>query len=322
MTKARIVMVLAAALAALPAGAQTGDWPAKPIKIVVPSAAGGAADFLARAFSRHFTQKTSQAVVVENRPGAGAIIGAQAVKASAPDGYTYLLSGMSTQSANAILYANLPYDPQKDFEEIGMFGTFPMIGMAKKDGPIRNIADLIAAAKANPGKLSFGHHAASALVPSELVKARAGVSATGVPYKNVTQIATDIASGNLDFAFLDALSAMPALKGGLVEPIAVTSPQRFHAFPNVPAVAEALPGLSMVGWLGLSAPAGTPRPILERMNALLREAQAEPTIKAGLEGQGLTVRPVTLDEQKAWVLEDRKNWVEWVRIAKIQRQSL
>ena len=301
MRKGSLFLIAAALVVPYSVHAQTGDWPAKPIKIVVPSAAGGAADFLARSFGRYFAQQAKQSVVVENRPGAGAIIGAQAVKASAPDGYTYLLSGMSTQSANPILYSNLPYDPQKDFDEIGMFGTFPMIGLAKKDGPLRTVADLINFAKANPGKLSFGHHAASALVPVELIKGATGVVMTGVPYKNVTQISVDIASGVLDFAFIDALSAAPALKGGLLSPIAVTSPQRFAALPNVQAIAEVLPGYAMVGWLGLSAPAGTPKPVLDRMNGLLRDALGDPAVKAGLEGQGLTVRAVTIDEQKAWV---------------------
>lgn len=315
-------IALAVTLAALPTAYAQGDWPSKPIRIVVPSAPGGAADFLARSFGRYVTQQTKQPVVVENRPGAGAIIGAQAVKASAPDGYTFLLSGMSTQAANTVLYTNLPYDPQKDFDEIGMFGVFPMIGLARKDSPLRSITDIVSYAKANPGKLTFGHHAASALVPVELIKARAGVEMTGVPYKNVTQISVDIASGVIDFAFIDALSAAPALKGGLLAPIAVTTSNRFHSLPNVPAVAEALPGYSMDGWLGLSAPAGTPKPILERMNGLLREALSDPTIKAGLENQGLVPTALNIDEQIAWVAADRKRWVEWLRIAKIEPQPL
>lgn len=316
-----LLISIFSAIAIAPVHAQS-DWPSKPIRIVVPSAAGGAADFLARSFGRYFTQQMKQPTVVENRPGAGAIIGAQAVKAAAPDGYTYLLSGMSTQAANTVLYTNLPYDPQKDFEEIGMFGIFPMIGLARKDGSLRSIADIVTNAKANPGKLTFGHHAASSLVPVELIKARAGVVMTAVPYKNVTQISVDIASGVIDFAFIDALSAAPALKGGLLAPIAVTTSKRFHALPDVPTVAEALPGYSMDGWLGLSAPAGTAKPILERMNSLLRESLSDPAIKAGLENQGLTPNAFTLEEQKAWVVADRKRWVEWLRIAKIQPQPL
>jgi len=314
--------VLMAGLFAIPAAHAQSDWPAKPIRIVVPSATGGAADFLARSFGSHFSKQTKQAAVVENKPGAGAIIGAMAVKTAAPDGYTFLLSGMSTQAANAVLYKNLPYDPDKDFDEIGMFGIFPMIGLAKKDGPIRSMADLVSQARANPGKLTFGHHAASALVPVELIKSRAGIDMLGVPYKNVTQISTDIAAGVLDFAFIDALSAAPALKGGLLAPIAVTTSKRFHSLPNVPAVAESLPGYSMDGWLGLSAPAGTPKAIMERMNSLLREALADPQIKAGLENQGMVPNAHTLAEQEAWVVADRKRWVEWMRIAKIQPQPL
>jgi len=314
------ILVATLLIGASPPATAQDEWPSKPVRIVVPSAAGGAADFLARSFGRYFTQHTRQTVIVENRPGAAAVIGAQAVKASAPDGYTYLLSGMSTQAANPVLYTNLSYDPQTDFDEIGMFGLFPMIGLVRKDGPLRSVADIISYAKANPDKLTFGHHAASALVPVELIKTRAGVEMRGVPYKNVTDISLDVASGVIDFAFIDALSAAPALKGGLLAPIAVTSSKRFHALPDVPTVAEVLPGYAMDGWLGLSAPAGTPKPILERMNALLRDALADPTIKAGLEAQGLIPNAVTIDEQKAWVVADRKRWVEWVGIAKIQPQ--
>ena len=323
MSIGKLLAVLCAGLiSATPVAHAQSSWPTKPIKIIVPSAPGGAADYLARAFGRYFQEQTKQPAVVENRPGGAAIIGAQAVATSVPDGYTFLLSGMSTQAANTVLYTNLSYDPQKDFDEIGMFGVFPMVGLARKDGPLRSVADLVSQAKANPGKLTFGHHAASALVPVELIKARTGVNMTAVPYKNVTQITLDIASGVIDFAFIDALSAAPALKGGLLAPIAVTTSKRFSALPDVPTVGETVPGFSMDGWLGLSAPAGTPRAVLERMNGLLREALSEPTIKAGMEGQGLMPNALTLEEQKAWVVADRNRWVEWVRIAKIQPQRL
>lgn len=305
-------------LSAGPTAHAQSEWPSKPIKIIVPSAAGGASDFLARSFGRYVTQQTGQPVIVENRPGAASIIGAQVVKESAPDGYTFLSSGMSTQAANPVLYTNLPYAPERDFEEIGMYGVFPMIGLVKKDSPLRSVADIIRYAKENPDKLTFGHHAASSLVPVELIKARAGVSIRAVPYKNVTDISMNVASGVIDIAFIDALSAAPALNSGLLTPIAVTTPKRFHGLPEVPTVAETLPGYSMDGWLGLSAPAGTPKPILDRMNGLLRGALANPEIKASMESRGLVPTPMTLEEQKAWVAADRKRWVEWASIAKIQ----
>ncbi len=322
----KLSSVLSALIASLLAGASPlagaqGTWPSKPIRIVVPSAAGGASDFLARSFGRYVTQETGQPVIIENRPGAASIIGAQVVKESAPDGYTFLSSGMSTQAANPVLYTNLPYTPEKDFDEIGMYGVFPMIGLVRKDSPLRSVADIISYAKENPDKLTFGHHAASSLVPVELIKARAGVAIRAVPYKNVTDISMNVASGVIDLAFIDALSAAPALNSGLLTPIAVTTSKRFHSLPEVPTVAETLPGYSMDGWLGLSAPAGTPKPVLDRMNALLRDALADPTIKSNLESRGLVPTPMTLDEQKAWVIADRKRWVEWARIAKIQPEA-
>ena len=321
MNRRDAIVSMAAAVAWTSAQAQA-DWPARPIRIVVPSAAGGAADFLARTFGRHFTQATGQPAVVDNRPGGAAVIGAMAVKNALPDGYTFLLSGMSTQAANAVLYRNLPYDPQKDFDEIGMFGIFPMVGLARRDGPLRSVGDLVAQARARPGRLTFGHHAASALVPVELIKARAGVDMTPVPYKSVTQIVVDIAAGVIDFAFIDALSAAPALQNAKFVPIAVTTARRFHALPDVPTVAETLPGYSMDGWLGLSAPAGTPKPVLDRMNALLRECLSLASSKADLEKQGIVPTALGLEEQRAWVAADRKRWVEWMGIAHIQPQTL
>lgn len=323
--KRRDIVRLAAALptAILPVLARArDDWPTRTVRIVVPSAAGGAADFLARGFGRYVTQRTQQPVVVENRPGGAAVIGAMVVKDAPADGHTLLLSGMSTQAANAVLYTNLPYDPARDFAEIGMFGTFPMVGLARRGGPLGSIQDIVREAKAKPGRLTFGHHAASALVPVELLKARAGIDLNPVPYKNVTQIALDIGSGIIDLAFIDALSAAPALKGPHVVPIAVTSAKRFHALPDVPSVAESYPGYAMDGWLGLSAPAATPPDALAAVNRLLADALADPAIKAGLEQQNLTPTALSLAEQRDWVVADRKRWVEWLGVARITAQPL
>ncbi len=300
--------------------AQTDTWPNRPIKLVVPSSPGGAADMVGRTFARFLEQRVRQPVVVENRPGAGAIIGAEAVKSAAPDGYTFLVAGNSTQAANPSLYARLPYDPAKDFIETGMFGQFPMIGIVRAGSAMRTAADLIAYAKANPDKLTYGHHASSAQVPAELLKARAGIQATGAPYKALSGVIQDLGGGVIDFAFVDALSATPALQSGKVVAFGVTSPTRFAQLPNVPPVAEVLPGFEVQGWLGLSAPAGTPSAIIARMNGLIREANADASFREALERLGMTVRSLSPDEHAAFVAADRERWAEWVRIARIVPQ--
>lgn len=300
--------------------AQADAWPSRPIRLVVPSAAGGAADFVGRTFGRFLEQQVKQPAVVEDKPGAGGIIGAEAVKNAAPDGYTFLIAGSSTQSANVSLYAKLPYDPQKDFEEVAMVGKFPNIAMVRKDGPFRTLGDLLAFARANPGKLNYGYYSSSSQVPPALLMSRTGAQMTGAAYKNITQIITDIGGKVIDFAFLDALSAAPALQGGVLVPIAVTSPERFANIPNVPTVAETVSGFEVQGWLGLAAPAGTPRAILERMNALAREAVQDPAIRGALERQGMIPQSGGLAEHRDFVRADRQRWAEWVRLAKIAPQ--
>lgn len=323
----RHLMVLGAFCAtqpyfALPAQAQAEGWPNRAIKLIVPSSPGGAADLGGRVFARFLEEQTKRSVIVENRPGAGAVVGALAVKNSPPDGYTFLVAGNSTQAANPSLFAKLPYDPAKDFDEVGMFGVFPMVGIVRQGSDIRSVAALLQAAREKGGKLTFGHHAASALVPAELLKSRASIEAVGVPYKSLSQLTTDLVGGHIDFAFVDALSAWPSLKGGLVQAFAVTSPGPFPGLPNVSPVSATLPGFEVQGWLGLAAPKGTPVAIIERMNELLRAALAEPAVREQLERQGMAVRAQSASEHTRFVETDRQRWAEWVRIAKIQPANL
>ncbi len=313
------VLALAAALFAGVLHAQS-DWPAKPARIIVPSAPGGAADFTARTFGRYLEAQIKQPVVIENRAGAGGVVGTEAAKNALPDGYTYLLSTNSTHAANVSLFIKLPYDPQKDFDAVGMFGTFATVAMVKQGSTLRSIAEVIQYARANPGKLTFGYYSSSSQVPPELLKARAGIEMTGASYKNITQIITDLAGGVVEFAFLDMLSAAPALQSGRMTPIAVTSPARLASLPAVPTVAEAIPGYEVEGWLGLTAPVGTPRAVLERMSALAASAVADPAIKAALEKQGMSPRAMRADELKTFMAADQKRWAEWVRLAKIAPQ--
>jgi len=309
-------------LVGAPVFAQAGAWPSRTIRLIVPSSPGGVADFTARTFAKSLEGQLKQAVVVENRAGAGAIIGAVAVKNAAPDGYTFLVSGNSTQAANPSLYQNLSYDPARDFDEVAMFGVFPMIGLVRKGSPIVSAGSLIAIAKAEPGKLTFGYHAASAQVPAELLKSRAGIDVLGVPYKSIGQLTTDLSAGIVDFAFVDAVSAYPIVQGGQLNAFAVTSPETFAVLPSVEPVAKVLPGFEMQGWLGLSAPKGTPPKIIARMNDCVRTALHDKAVRESLERQGMTVRAETPAEHSRFVAADQKRWAEWVRIAKIKPASL
>ncbi len=269
-------------------------------------------------FGRFAEPRLGRPVVADNRPGAGGILGTEAAKQSAPDGYTFLISTNSTHAANLYLYRHLPYDPARDFDPVGMFGTFATICVVPADGPIRSLAGLIAKAKAAPGQVFFGYYSSSSQVPSALLKARAGIDIAGAAYRNITQIVPDLISGQIQFAFLDSLSAAPTLQSGRVRPIAVSSPQRLATMPDLPTVAETIPGFEVQGWIGLTAPAGTPAPVIARMNALIGEALADPGVAEALVRQGMAPRAMTVAALRDFIEADRGRWREWVRIAGIQ----
>lgn len=315
-------------LAWAPAHAQTrtqtqaDNWPSRPIHLVVPSSPGGAADFTARTFARYLEARTGQSVVIDNKPGAAAIIGAVAAKNAAPDGYTFLMAGNSTHAANSSLFIKLPYDPAKDFDEVGMFGVFPMIGMVRKGSQLDSMATLVKLAKQKPGKLTYGYYTASSQVPSELLKSRAGIDVLPIPYKSVGDLVNALVGGFVDFAFVDALSAWPTLQGGLLTAFAVTSATPFAPLPGVAPAAAALPGFEVLGWLGLAAPKGTPPQIIDKMSGYMRSALAEPTVRDALQHQGMAVRAMSPAEQEQFAEADRRRWAEWVRIAKIAPSPL
>jgi tripartite-type tricarboxylate transporter receptor subunit TctC len=300
--------------------AQADAWPTRPIKLVAPSAPGGATDSVGRILGRFMEAQLKQPVVVDAKPGAGAAVGAQFVKNSPADGYTFLISGSSTHSANPLLFAKLPYDPQKDFRDVGMVGFIPAVGMVHKSSSIRSTADLIRQAKAQPGKISYGYATSSSQVPPAIIKSRGNVDLLGAAYKSLAQIITDLAGGTIDFAFLDIMSAQPALQNPNIVAFAITAPQRLASMPNVPTVAEALPGFEVQSWIGIAAPVDTPTPVVEKMSASLRAALADPTVRGSLEKLGMTVQPMGPQELTDFIAADRKRWAEWVRLARIEPQ--
>ncbi|ALM86912.1 ABC transporter substrate-binding protein [Bordetella sp. N] len=300
--------------------AQAADWPSRTIKVVAPSAAGGGADLIARLVARILEDKLKQGTIVENRAGAGGILGTAYVRNAAPDGYTFLVSTSSTHSANQYLYKELPYDAVKDFEQISLIGTFGSVALVAPNSPFKTLPDLTAYASAHPDKVFFGYYSSSSQVPPELLKAQARLPINGVAYKNVTQIITDLIGGQIDFAFVDYLTAMGPLKGGQLRPLAVTGTERQSAWPDVPTMSTYLPGFSVVGWYGLSAPAGTPKDIIEKVQAALESELNKPDVKARFEGYGVSIKTMDHAQFTQFVKDDRRNWAEWVKVAKIQPQ--
>ena len=274
---------LAGACVLWAAASHAAGWPDKPVTIIVPSAAGGAADLTARTFAQYLGEKTGQTVIVEDRPGAGGIVGTNASKNAAPDGYTFLLSTNSTHSANQFLYKTLPYDAQKDFVQVGMLGTFGTVGVVSPDSPYRTVPELVEYAKKHPGDVFFGYYSSSSQVPSELFKQRAGINITGAAYKNITQIITDLRGKQIGFAFVDYLTAMGQIDGKGLVPIAVTGARQHDAWPSVPTMATYYPDFVVAGWLGLSAPARTPPEIVAKLEAACEKAVNSDGYKADVE---------------------------------------
>lgn len=304
----------------LMASAQAAGWPEKPVTIIVPSAPGGAADLTARTFAQYLGEKTGQTVVVEDRPGAGGIVGTNASKNAAADGYTFLLSTNSTHAANQFLYKSLPYDAQKDFRQVGLLGTFGTVGVVAPGSPYRTVPELVEYAKQHPGDVFFGYYSSSSQVPSELFKQRANINISGAAYKNITQIITDLRGKQISFAFVDYLTAMGQIDGKGLIPIAVTGAKPHPAWPTVPTMATYYPDFVVAGWLGLSAPAGTPAAIIEQMNAHMQAAVKDEATANKLRALGLTPESMGVTQFDAFVKEDTARWKEWIRISGIQPQ--
>lgn len=312
------VLAAAALLAALPAA--SADWPTKPVKIIAPSAAGGGADMIARTTARLLEERFKQPFVVENRPGAGGILGTTSVKNAAPDGYTFLISTSSTHSANQYLYKDLSYDAVKDFTQVSLIGTFGAVALVAPKSPFKTLPELTTYAKANPNKVFFGYYSSSSQVPAELLKARGKLPIDGVAYKNITQIITDLIGGQITFAFVDYLTAMGTIQGGQLRPLAVTGEERLRAWPDVPTMASFYPGFTVTGWYGVSAPAGTPKAIIADVEKAMRSALNTPEVKERFEGFGVTVKTMDSDAFTDFVKRDRGTWAEWVRVANIKPQ--
>ena len=242
-------------------------WPTRPVRLIVPYAAGGGTDFFARLAGTAMSATLGQQIVVENRPGAGQQIGVNAVAKAAPDGYTLLMATSSAMAINPTLYKKIAYDPVKDFQPIAMMAHLPFILVVNNNLPVKTLAEFITYAKANPGKLSFGSGGvgASHHLYGELFKSLTGIQMTHVPYKGTVPALNDVIAGHIQVLFSDAPPALPQIQGGKVRALGVTTAKRIAAAPDIPPINDTVP-FDSAPWQMLQAPAGTPKPIVDRLH--------------------------------------------------------
>jgi tripartite-type tricarboxylate transporter receptor subunit TctC len=309
-----------ALISALPVNDAFAAYPDKTIRIVVPFAAGGGTDVIARTLAQEMVKDFGTTVIIENKPGAGTIVGTQAVAMSEPDGYT-LLMGTFAHAVNPSLNAKLPYDPHKDFAPVALIARSFNIVVVNSASPIKSIADLIAAAKSDPNKLSYGTYGTgtSAHLAGELFKSMARVNLTTVPYKGAAPAITDLLGGQIQVMFTTVASAASLIAGGQLRALAVTSAERSPAFPELPTVAEAgVAGYAAESWYGLYAPAKTPLEIIDRLNKSAAKAvQSEAFRRLGV-NEGLVMVASPPAELDRYVRGEEERWRRVIKDANIK----
>lgn len=301
--------------------AATG-YPNQMVRIVVPFGPGGVADLTVRMVAQKMAASMKQPIIVENRPGAGGVVAAGTVAKSAPDGYTLLLISNAT-AVSANLFKKLPYDTVKDFAPISTLGYFDLALVVNNKLPVRSVAELIAYAKANPGKLSIGTitRGSTQNLAAEMLTSMAGIDALIVPYKGSPEVLTATMTGELDAAVEVLSPILPQIRSGNLRAIAVTSTQRFAGLPNVPTVAgSGLPNYRATSWNALAAPAGTPKPIIERLQREIHAAVNSPDVKARLLELGVVARGGTPASTARLLADDIAKWGTVIQQAKIDKQ--
>jgi tripartite-type tricarboxylate transporter receptor subunit TctC len=297
-------------------GARAQDsWPNRPIRIVVGFAAGGATDISTRVMQPKLMALLGQPVIIENRPGAGGNLATEIVVRSPPDGTTFLMGTIAALAINPSLYASLPFDPQTELAPIGMAGNVLNVLVVPADRPWRTVADLIAAAKAQPETITYGSSGVGGAghLAGALLDQMAGVKTVHVPYRGGGPMMTDLMGGKLDYAFSTAPTALPQVQSGRLRLLAVPTARRIRAQPTVPTVAETLPGYEVQNWYALVGPKDLPPAIVRRMNTAVREALTDPDVSAALEGQGVEPLPSSPEELARFIREETAKWAPIVR---------
>lgn len=314
----RHLLALAAGIAgatALPLQAQPDAWPSRPIKLVVGYAAGGATDVIARLVAVKLGERLGQPVVVDNRAGANSNVGAEVVAKSPPDGYTLYVFTIAN-TINASLYAKLGYDPQKDFEPIGLIAKIPNILVVNNNLPIKSIADYVRFAKASKDGITFASSGSGSSIhlSGEMFKMQTHLNMLHVPYRGSAPAVTDLLGGQVQSMFDNTPSALPHVQGGRLRAIAITSAKRSPLLPDVPTVAESgFPGFDVQSWFGLAAPAGTPKPVIDRLNAELNKVLAAPELRQRFQDLAASPEPGTPEQMRSFAAAETQRWREVVK---------
>ncbi len=314
-------LALASLAAMTGAAAQTPDFPKRAVTIIVPFAAGGSGDILARMAVQKLEPKWGVPVVVENKPGAGGNIGAVSVARAAPDGYTLLLGSSAQFAVNVSLFKSLPYDPVKDFTPLALAAATPFVLVTNPSVPAKNVAEFVAYAKAQDKPLSYAtagfgvpHH-----LYMEMLKSMTGINMTPVPYRGSAPALTDVVAGHVPVMFVDLGPGMGQIQGGAVRSLGVSLARKLDAIPDVPFINDTLPGFDVASWQMYAAPAGTPRDIIAKLNADLRAVIEDPQLKEQVSKAGmLPMEAGTVEQLQGFVNSEIKRWTEVVRKAGIE----
>jgi tripartite-type tricarboxylate transporter receptor subunit TctC len=311
MVRRREFLTGSAAVCLAPALARAqGAWPQRPISLVVPFSAGGSADLVARIFAQHFQAKYGVSVVVDNRGGAGGSIGSAFVAKAVPDGYTLVLGTVSTHAINPALYARLPFNAETDFEPISPIVRLPNLLVVNNKLPVRTVAELIDYLKANDGKLNYGSggNGTSGHLSTVMLMKALGVTMAHIPYRGTSDEMAALINGTIEFAIDSMTTIWPLASTGQIRPLAVTTPARVAAAPELPTIGETVKGYEAIGWQGLFAPARTPRPIVEELAAEVKRIFLQPEVVAALRNVGGEPLPMSPDEFARFAQAERSKW--------------
>lgn len=291
-------------------GAGPGGWPQRPITIVVPFGAGGSADLVARMFAQHFQAKYGVSVVIENKGGAGGSIGSAYVAKAAPDGYTLVLGTVSTHAINPALYAKLPFNAETDFAPISPIVRLPNLLVVNNSLPVKSVAELIEHLKRNDGKHNYGSagNGTSGHLSTVMLMKAIGVTMTHIPYRGTSDEMAALVSGTIDLCIDSMTTIWPMASSGQVRPLGVTTPSRVAAAPDLPTIGETVKGYEAIGWQGLFAPAGTPRPIVDALAAEVKRIFTQPELVTALRNVGGEPLPMAPEEFGRFAQAERVKW--------------